>query len=98
MTVYVIGQLEFTDENRYRAYQAAFEGAFAKSGGRLLAADERPVLMEGDWIGDKVVLMEFPHERAAAAFMNSPEYRQISKDRKAGADTVGLMVRGVATA
>jgi uncharacterized protein (DUF1330 family) len=39
--------------------------------------------------------MEFPDATAAREFQNSPEYREISVDRKAGADAIVLTVRGL---
>lgn len=95
MTVYVIAQLKFTDEDRYRKYQAKFFDVFKNSGGRLLAADEKPVVLDGEWTRDKVVVMSFADEPQARAFLDSPGYREISKDRIAGADTVGLLVHGL---
>jgi uncharacterized protein (DUF1330 family) len=95
MTVYVIAQLKFTDEARYRKYQARFFDVFKNSGGRLLAADEKPAVLEGEWQRDKVVVMSFPEEQQARAFLDSPGYQEISKDRIAGADTVALLVRGL---
>lgn len=95
MTVYVIAQLKFTNEELYRRYQARFFDVFKDSGGRLLAADENPLVLDGEWTRDKVVMMSFADEPQAQAFLNSPEYREISKDRIAGADTVGLLVHGL---
>lgn len=95
MTVYVIAQLKFTDEARYRKYQARFFDVFKNSGGRLLAADEKPAVLEGEWQRDKVVVMSFPEEQQARAFLDSPGYQEISKDRIAGAETVALLVRGL---
>jgi uncharacterized protein (DUF1330 family) len=93
--VYVIAQLRFTDEARYRKYQASFPEVFASSGGRVLAADEAPTLLEGEWSGNKVVLLEFPDEERAVAFLRGREYERISEDRRAGADTVALLVRAL---
>lgn len=95
MTVYVIAQLKFTNEDRYRKYQAKFFDVFKDSGGRLLAADEKPVVLDGEWTGNKVVVMSFADEQQAKAFLDSPGYQEISKDRIAGADTVGLLVHGL---
>lgn len=95
MTVYVVAQLRFTDEAAYRRYQAAFAGVFAKFRGTLLAADERPRVVEGQWDRHKVVLMAFPDEAAWRDWAESPEYVAIARDRQAGADTVALLVRGI---
>ncbi|MGF1462038.1 MAG: DUF1330 domain-containing protein [Maricaulaceae bacterium] len=94
MSAYVLAQLEFVDIDRYRTYQAAFASVFEASGAKLLIADEHPTLLEGEWLGDKVVLMEFPDERQAMSWLQSPEYQVISEDRKAGARTTALLLRG----
>ncbi|HYE50651.1 MAG TPA: DUF1330 domain-containing protein [Azospirillaceae bacterium] len=94
MAVYIVAQLRFRDEERYRRYQAGFGAVFARSGGRLLAADESPRVMEGDWPWQKVVMMEFADAPAAERFMADPDYVAIAEDRKAGAETVALLVHG----
>lgn len=94
MSTYVIGQISINDETRYASYVNAFRDVFSKFKGRLLSSAESPQLLEGDWMGDKVVLMEFPTETDALDWLNSPEYQLIAKDRRAGAETVALMVKG----
>ncbi|MCP2316040.1 Uncharacterized conserved protein, DUF1330 family [Nocardia amikacinitolerans] len=95
MTVYVIAQLKFTDREAYDRYQKRFLPVFAKYEGTLLAADETPTTLEGTTDREKVVLMSFPDEAAVTAWSQSPEYREISKDREAGADTITLLVKGL---
>jgi uncharacterized protein (DUF1330 family) len=95
MTVYVIVQLKMTDRAAYDLYQARFFDVFRKFSGRLLSADERPALIEGRWDRDKLVLMSFPDEAAFRAWADSPEYVEISKDRKAGAEAIVLLVQGL---
>jgi uncharacterized protein (DUF1330 family) len=67
---------------------------FRKFSGRLLSADENPVILEGAWDRDKLVLMSFPDEAGFHARANSPEYLEISKDREAGAQGVVLLAKG----
>ena len=59
MTVYVVGQLKFTDRAAYERYAARFRGVLKQFGGRLLAADEKPEIIEGRWDRDKIVLSVF---------------------------------------
>jgi uncharacterized protein (DUF1330 family) len=94
MPVYVVAQLKFTDRASYDRYQARFPAVFMKFKGRVLVADERPQLLEGTWDRDKVVIMSFPDEEEARSFLTAPEYQEISKDRRAGADTIAVLVRG----
>ena len=94
MTVYVIAQLKMTDRAVYDRYQARFFDVFKKFQGRLLSADEKPAVEEGAWDRDKLVLMSFPDEGAYRAWADSPEYLEIAKDRKAGADSIVLLAKG----
>ncbi|MGB7480846.1 MAG: DUF1330 domain-containing protein [Burkholderiaceae bacterium] len=95
MTIYVIAQLTFKNRAAYDRYQAKFAQVFARFDGRLLAADEKPAVAEGEWHGNKVVLMSFPDEPSYRKWAESPGYQEISEDRKMGAEAVVLLVRGL---
>jgi uncharacterized protein (DUF1330 family) len=55
MPVYTVAQLKFTNIDAYRRYQKAFPAVFAKFNAKVLAADESPRVLEGEWPRDKVV-------------------------------------------
>jgi uncharacterized protein (DUF1330 family) len=93
--VYAIAQLTITDRATYDRYQARFMGVMKRFQGRVLAADESPKVVEGTWDRQKVVLLSFPDEAAFREWAESPEYLEIAKDRKAGADAVILLVKGI---
>jgi uncharacterized protein (DUF1330 family) len=95
MNVYAIAQLKITDRATYDRYQAKFLGVMKRFQGRVLAADESPKVIEGKWERDKVVVLSFPDEAAFHEWAESPEYQEISKDRKAGSEAVVLLVKGV---
>ncbi|MGA8547169.1 MAG: DUF1330 domain-containing protein [Mycobacterium sp.] len=95
MTVYAIAQLRFTDRAAYDRYQARFMDVFRRHRGTLLAADESPEVVEGIWDRDKVVLMSFPDDSEFRSWSESPEYQEISQDRRAGADTVVVLAKGL---
>jgi uncharacterized protein (DUF1330 family) len=94
MTVYVVAQLKFTNRPLYDRYQSRFMDVFKNSGGRVLAADEHPQVLEGQWDREKMVILSFADETQARGFLDSPAYREIAQDRVAGAETVSLLVRG----
>jgi uncharacterized protein (DUF1330 family) len=96
VTVYAIAQLRFTDRAAYNRYQMRFIDVFRRYRGTLLAAVEQPQVVEGSWDREKVVLMSFPDEAEFRSWSESTEYQEISKDRKAGADTVVVLVKGLA--
>ena len=95
MTVYAMAQISIHDRERYDSYAARFMDVLLKYEGRLLAADERPEVVEGDWPYGKVVLMSFEDRDAFEKWASSPEYQEISKDRHAGADSLVMLVEGL---
>jgi uncharacterized protein (DUF1330 family) len=97
MTVYTIAHLKFTDVEAYRRYQAAFPAVFAKFNGKVVVADEAPVVTNGTVDADKVVVLSFPDAAEAKRFFESAEYREIAKDRDAGARLSAVLVKGFET-
>lgn len=95
MSIFVIAQISITDRDAYDKYQARFLEVFTKFKGKLLAADENPQIIEGVWKREKVILMQFPDENSFRGWANSPEYLEISKDRKLGSEGVVLLVKGI---
>jgi len=95
VSVYIIAQLKFTRRELYDRYQARFFDVFRRFKGRVLVADEQPQVLEGRFERDKVVVLEFPDRAAAMEFQESSDYAEIAADRKAGADAVVIMVRGL---
>ncbi|MEQ1809785.1 MAG: DUF1330 domain-containing protein [Terricaulis sp.] len=100
MTVYALAQLRIHDAERYGRYMnnfvARYAEVFGKFGGKLLAADDAPRELEGEWWDrNKVVLMEFPDVEAFTAWASSPEYNEIAIDRVAGAEAVVLLIKGM---
>jgi len=91
----VIAQVKFIKEEYYRRYQSRFAEVFKPFKGRLLVADEKPKVLDGEFTRDKVVVMEFPDEGEAMRFLDSPAYQEISKDRISGAETLSLLVKGL---
>lgn len=95
MSAYVVAQLTIHDRARYDRYAAAFLPTLRPFAGRLLAADEGPAVLEGDWPAQKLVLVAFPDAAAARAWAASPAYQAIAPDRLAGSNAVVLLARGV---
>ncbi len=96
MAVYALAQLRIHDRERYERYMSRFMPVLQQYHCRLLAADEAPRLLEGEWWDrNKVVLMQFADKDAFDAWAASPEYVEIAMDRKAGADAVVLLIKGL---
>lgn len=96
MAVYALAQLRVHDPERYGRYMSRFMPVLNKYNGKLLAADDAPRVLEGQWWDrTKVVLMQFEDASAFRAWATSPEYTEIAEDRKAGADAVVLLIKGL---
>jgi uncharacterized protein (DUF1330 family) len=95
MAVYVIAQLTITDRTAYNRYQSRFMEVMSHYKGRVLAADENPKVIEGQWDREKLVLLSFPDEAAFQEWADSSAYQEIAKDRKAGSTAVVLLVEGI---
>jgi uncharacterized protein (DUF1330 family) len=96
MPVYVVAQVTITDRGCYDAYQAGFPEVFSKYRGELLAVDESPRVVEGEWPCTRTVLIRFPDEDEATRWYSSPEYQAIAQHRFAGARTNAVLVTGIA--
>jgi len=96
MTCYVVALIRITDRDQYDRYAAEFLTLFERSKGvKILAADERPTVLEGDWDDRKVVILEFTDPAAYESFMLSEDYERISAYRRAGTEGVMLLTQGL---
>jgi uncharacterized protein (DUF1330 family) len=97
MSVYAIAQLWIHDRKTYQRYVDRFVEVFKNYNGRLLVADENPIVFEGAWDGTKIVVISFPDEASFREWAESPEYVEIAQDRKAAAKSVILLAKGIAS-
>jgi uncharacterized protein (DUF1330 family) len=94
VTVYIVARIRIHDRAAYDRYAAKFMPVLIRYGGRLLAADEAPAVLEGEAAGEKLNIIGFPDEAAARRWLDSPEYGEIAVDRLAASDGVVLLVQG----
>ncbi|GJL95686.1 MAG: hypothetical protein DHS20C05_20910 [Hyphococcus sp.] len=98
MTVYAIATIKIKDRAEYDKYDAQFMGVFEKFKGKLLAADFSAKTVQGEWNGDRAVIMQFPDKRAFLEWAMSEEYQTIAKHRDAGADVTVVLANGLGAA
>lgn len=96
MTVYAIVQLKIHDRPTYDRYMSRFMPVFEKFNGKVLAADDKPKVLEGKCDASRVVLLSFPDKQSFFAWAGSPAYQEIAKDRIAAAETMVLLAEGIA--
>ena len=94
MVAYWIAALSAQDMTPLRPYAAQARIAVDKYGGRSLSRLGRFQLLEGQFIGDKMAIIEFDDMETAVACYNSPEYQAAIALRKGKTEAVFFVVEG----
>ncbi len=86
MTVYLIAEVEVTNDSWVPEYAAAVHDIAAKYNGRYLSRSGNIETLEGTPTNETLIaLIQFPTREDALAFANAPEYAPYAKARQAGA-------------
>ena len=75
MSVYVIAQGRIEDRELLGKYVAQAIPTIQQHGGRILAFDEKPEVVEGEVDFPRTVILEFASREAFRAWYDSPEYQ-----------------------
>ena len=95
MTVYVTVQVKLTDRETYARYEESFMDVFNQFDGTVLVNDYTPSLLEGEWSGDKIVVLSFPNKDSFTSWATSEQYQAIVGDRLAGGQATILLSEGL---
>jgi uncharacterized protein (DUF1330 family) len=95
MPAYIIAMMTVTNPEAYDGYRALAAPAVAKHGGRFIVRGGKNEVLEGNFPGSRVVVVEFESLENAKAFYNSPEYRAAREKRIGAAEFNLLVVEGV---
>ena len=95
MTAYVILDIEVTDPGGYEDYKKLAPPAVALYGGKYIARGGKSETLEGDWLPNRVVVLEFPSVEKAKAWINSPEYAAAKALRHKYATSKTIVVEGL---
>lgn len=77
MPVYVIAQGRIEDRDKLDQYVAKVIPTIQAGGGRILAFDENPEVVEGEVGFPRTVVLEFTSKEAFQAWYESDEYQAI---------------------
>ncbi len=93
MSHYLVAQIDIADRDEYSKYEAGFFDIFSKYEGKMLAVDEQPNLLEGNWPFTRTVIIEFPSSELALDWYQSDEYQTLAKHRFASSNANIIMVK-----
>lgn len=95
MAVYIINNMTIHDRAEYDTYLRAFMGVFRKFNGQVLAAQDAPAPVEGEWPYDRTILLSFPSRVEAQRWADSPEYGAIAGHRQNGTRSNVVILDGL---
>jgi len=73
MKGYLVLDLSIIELNGFMEYVQKIPEFIKKHGGRYLVQGVKPELMEGDWVPDRLVVLEFPSPDDAKSFLSDPD-------------------------
>ena len=94
MTAYLVLDFSILDLPRFLPYADAIPAFIEKHGGRSIVRGVEPTVMEGTWSPDRVVVLEFPSQDHAKAFLADPDAQPLFALRHRTTDSKLILVEG----
>ena len=95
MTAYLLVDIKVTDPVKYEVYKRLGQESIARHGGRYLVRGGKSDVLEGQWLPNRLVVVEFPTYEQARAFYDSNDYRAARAAREGAAQMNMVLVSGV---
>jgi uncharacterized protein (DUF1330 family) len=94
MTAYLVLDLTVNDVGEFLPYVEAIPAFIAKHGGRYASKGADPVVMEGEWSPQRLVILEFPSRIHARAFLSDPDAQDLFARRHRSTTSRLILVDG----
>jgi uncharacterized protein (DUF1330 family) len=94
MSCYFVAHITIHDRAEYKLYEDGFDEIFARYKGEVVAVDDHPKLLEGEWPYTRVVMIRFPDEQEARRWYDSSAYQQLVRHRLNAATANVVLVHG----
>jgi len=95
MPAFLIADVEVTDPTGYEEYKKGVSVTIAAYQGLYLARGGATVVLEGDWLPSRAVIIEFPSVAQLKAWYDSPEYAPLKRIRLRTAKSRMVIVEGL---
>ncbi len=94
MSAYIIVDVEVTDPETYQGYTKLVPATVKAYGGKFVVRGGKAENLEGDWIPNRVVVLEFESVEQAKAWYHSEEYREPKGIRHSASHAKMIVVEG----
>jgi uncharacterized protein (DUF1330 family) len=91
---YVIVDIQVLDQGKFEKYKQLAASSIAQYGGNYVARGGKIEPLEGGWMPQRLVIVEFPSVERAKTWYDSPEYSQAKKIREESARSKLLIIEG----
>lgn len=95
MSIYLIYEINITDPDKFDEYRRLVPPIIEKYGGKYVVRGGASKNVEGDWIPERIVILEFESEQAATDFLHSSDYAPIKLIRLQSSNSRGIMVESI---
>jgi uncharacterized protein (DUF1330 family) len=95
MPAYVIVDIEVTNPEGYEEYKELAPPSIAAYGGKYIARGGMTNVLEGDWVPNRLVILQFDSVERAKAWLTSPEYSAARSLRHKYAKSKMVVVEGI---
>lgn len=95
MPAYVIVEIDIHDQEAYEAYKKLTPATIVAFDGRFVVRGGEAVLLEGNRLAQRIVVLEFTSMEQATAWWNSETYGEAKAIRQRAASTNMILVEGV---
>jgi len=93
MSCYLVAQINITDRAEYQKYLDGYDEIFTKYKAIVVAVDECPAVLEGEWPYERTVLIRFSDEEEATRWYESSEYQDLAKHRHRSSEANIVLLR-----
>jgi uncharacterized protein (DUF1330 family) len=91
---YAIFTEKVNDQGAMDAYAQVAIPTVLAAGGKIIVVGPPADVLEGEWHGDRTVIVEFVSVEAARDWYNSPEYQAVVSQRHAAAESNAVIIGG----
>ena len=95
MAAYVIADIRVNDPVQYEEYKRLAAPTVAAHGGKYIVRGGAAETLDGDWVPERVVVLEFPSAEQARQWWSSDAYEAAKVIRHSSAESRLILVEGV---
>jgi len=94
LRAYLVLDFSIDDFAKFKVYIEQIPAFIEKHSGRYIVRGEVPQVVEGDWQPQRLVIIEFPGNTQANAFLQDPDAQPLFAIRHSTTDSKLILVEG----